>query len=57
LQVKEVIRKERHKNQQETRRALNKLRSGAGTTAATTGGGATGGGNPGGCCLYVISII
>lgn len=29
-QVKEAIRKERHKNQMETRKTLNKLRSGAG---------------------------
>lgn len=45
LQVKEAIRKERHKNQMETRKTLNKLRSGAGAgtgpgaTAHTTGGG------------------
>uniref|UniRef100_A0A7S3M0U4 Coiled-coil domain-containing protein 176 n=1 Tax=Spumella elongata TaxID=89044 RepID=A0A7S3M0U4_9STRA len=36
-EVKEVIRKERHRNQQETRRALNKLKSGAGVLAATAG--------------------
>ena len=37
FQVKEVIRKERHRNQQETRRALNKLKSGAGVLASTSG--------------------
>jgi hypothetical protein len=35
LQVKEAIRKERHKNQMETRKTLNKLRSGAGATTGT----------------------
>jgi hypothetical protein len=35
LQVKEVIRKERHKNQMETRKTLNKLRGGAGGTLPT----------------------
>jgi hypothetical protein len=33
--VKEAIRKERHKNQMETRKTLNKLRSGAGATTGT----------------------
>ena len=30
IQVKEAIRKERHKNQMETRKTLNKMRSGGG---------------------------
>lgn len=36
LQVKEVIKKERHKSQQDTRKALNKLRSGTGLLLAGT---------------------
>lgn len=35
-QVKEAIKKERHKSQQDTRKALNKLRSGTGLLLAGT---------------------
>ncbi len=37
--MKEVIRKERHKSQMETRKTLNKLRSGAGGTLPAPGDG------------------
>ena len=41
--MKEAIRKERHKNQMETRKALNKMRSGGG---AATGSAGTAEGRP-----------